>query len=117
MRRLLTLLMVFTLVIANGSAVAGAFCRHGSFADHDAARTSSDVRVSGAALNEETADSVASKRGALASAAAIAWVADLSPGPRLTLPFEVAHSVDPETAPARPLVGRSPTPLLQPPSA
>jgi hypothetical protein len=117
MRRLLTLLMVFTLVIANGSAVAGAFCRHGSLADHDAARTSSDVRVSGTALGEETADSVASKRGALASAAAIAWVADLSPGPQLTIPLDVTPSVDPEMAPVRRLVGRFPPPLLQPPSA
>jgi len=117
MRRFLTLLLAFTLVIANGPAVAGAICRHASLADHVAARTSHDSRVSGAALSEEAADSVVSKKGALASAAPIAWVADLSRGPQLTIPFSFAHDVDPEMAPVRPLVGRSPAPLLQPPSA
>ena len=62
-------------------------------------------------------NSVASKKGAVASAAAMAWVADLSPGPQLTVPFGVIPPVDPEMAPARLLVGRSLTPLLQPPSA
>jgi len=117
MRRFLTLLLVFTLVVANGPAVAGAICRHGSLADHVAARISNDSRVSGAALSEEAADSVASRKGALANAAAIAWVADLSSGPQLTIPLGFALSIDPEMAPARPLVGRSLTPLLQPPSA
>ena len=117
MRRFLTLLLVFTLVIANGPAVAGAMCRHGSLAEHVAARTSDDTRISGAALSEEAADSVASKKGAPASAGAIAWVADLSRGPQLTIPFAFTHAVDPEMAPVRPLVGRSLTPLLQPPSA
>ncbi len=117
MRRFLTLLLVFTLAIANGPAVAGAICRHGSLADHVAARISSDSRISAAALGEEAADSVASKKGALANAGAIAWVADLSRGPQLTIPFSIARPVDPEMAPVRPLVGRSLTPLLQPPSA
>jgi hypothetical protein len=117
MRRFLTLLLVFTLVIANGPAVAGAICRHGSLADHIAARASNDSRVSGVALNEEAADSVASKKGALANTVAISWVADLSRSPQLTVPFGFARPVDPEMAPVRPLVGQSLTPLLQPPSA
>lgn len=116
MRRFLTLFLAFTLVLVNGPAVAGAICRHGSLADHVAARTSNDSRVSGVALGEETADSVASKKGALANAGAISWVADLSRGPQLTVPFAPAQPVAPEIAPARPLVGRSLTPLLQPPS-
>ena len=117
MRRLLSLLLVFTLVIANGPAVAGAFCRHESLAEHVAARASNDSRVSGVAFSEEAADSVASKKGALASAGAISWVADLSRGPQLTLPFSFIRPIDPEAAAVRPLVGRSLTPLLQPPSA
>jgi hypothetical protein len=117
MRRFLTLLIVFTLVIANGPAVAGAICRHGSLAEHVAARTSHDSRVSNAALSEEAADSVASKKGALANSVAISWVADLSRGPQVTAPFNIGLSVDPETAPVRPLLGRSLAPLLQPPSA
>ncbi len=117
MRRFLTLLLVFTLVIANGPAFAGAICRHESLAEHSAARISKDARISGVALGEEAADSIAWKRGALANAVAIAWVADLSRGPQLTVPFGVTRPVDPETATVRPLVGRSPAPLLQPPSA
>ena len=117
MRRFLSLLMVFTLVIANGPAVAGAICRHGSLAEHVAARTSLDSRVANAALSEETADSVASKKGAIADSGAIAWVADLSPGPQLMVPFSFTQSVDPQMAPVRALVGRSLAPPLHPPSA
>lgn len=117
MRRWLTLFLVLTLVIANGPAVAGAICQHGSLAEHIAARTSNDSRVSGTALSEETADSLASKKGAAASAGAIIWVADLSRGPQLTIPFGASHKVDPEMAPVRLLAGRSLIPLLQPPSA
>jgi hypothetical protein len=116
MRRFLTLFLVFTLVVANGSAVAGAICRHGSLADHVAARISSDSQIAGVALSEEAADSVASKKGALASVGAIAWVADLSRGPEVMIPFSFIPSVEPVMAPARPLVGRSLAPLLQPPS-
>jgi hypothetical protein len=117
MRRFLTLFLVLTLVVANGPAAAGAICRHESLADHIAARTSDDARISGAAFSEEAADSVVSKKGALAGAGAIVWVADLSSGPQLIVPFSFIQPVDPETAPVRPLVGRSLTPLLQPPSA
>lgn len=117
MRRFLTLFLVFTLVVANGSAFAGAVCRHQSVAEHLAARTSADVRVSGAALNEEAAASVASKKAALADAGAFVWVGNLTRGPQLSIPFELASSIDPEMGLIRPLLGRSLQPLLQPPSA
>jgi hypothetical protein len=117
MRRFLSLLLVFTLVIANGSAFAGAVCRHQSLAEHEAAKTSTDARISGAALNEEAADSVASKKGALADAGAIAWLGNLARAPQLTVPFGFVRPLDPEMAPVRPLLGRSLAPLLQPPSA
>ena len=117
MRRLLTLFMMFTLVVANGSAVAGAICRHGSPASHEAARTSNDAPISGVASTEETADSVASKKGALALAGAIAFVADLSAGPQLIVPLDLARPLDPHMAPVSPLSGRSLAPLLEPPTA
>jgi hypothetical protein len=117
MRRLLTLFMVFTLVIANGSSIAGAICRHESLADHVAARKSDDARISGVAFSEEAADSVASKKGALVNAGAVAWVVDLPPGPQLTVPVGLTRPVDPDMAPVRPLVGRSLAPLLEPPAA
>lgn len=117
MRRLLTLFMVFTLVVANGASVASAICRHESLADHSAARKSLDARISGVAFSEEAADSVASKKGALANAGAVAWVADLPPGPRLTVPVGLTRPVDPFMALVRPLIGRSVAPLLEPPAA
>jgi hypothetical protein len=116
MRRLLTLFMVFTLVVANGSSIAGAICRHESLADHVAARKSDDARISGVAFGEEAADSVASKKGALANAGAVAWIADLSPGPQLTVPLDLTRPADPVMVLVRPLVGRSVAPLLEPPS-
>ena len=117
MRRFLTLLLAFTLVFANGSAFAGAICRHGSLADHNAARTSSDVRISGGALTEEATASVASKKGAVADSGTIVWIGHLARGPQLTIPFDVADSVYPEMGLARPLLGRTLQPLLKPPSA
>ena len=117
MRRLLTSLMLLVLVVANSTSVAAAICHHQSLADHVAARQSDDARISGVAFREEAADSVASKKGALADAGGVAWVADLSPGPRLTIPFGPTHSVDPDLALVRTLVGRSVAPLLEPPAA
>jgi hypothetical protein len=109
--------MVVILVVANGSSAAGAICRHESLAMHAAARKSPDARVAGVALSEEAADLAASKKGALADAGAIAWVADLSPGPRLTIPFGPSRPLDPDMALATSLAGRSLAPLLQPPAA
>lgn len=117
MRRLLTLLLVFTMVFANGSAFAGAVCRHQSLAEHVAARTSDDVQIAGAALNEEAAASLASKKAALADASAFVWVGHLARGPELAVPFDVASSIDPFMSQVTPLLGRSLQPLLQPPSA
>lgn len=116
-RHLLSLLMVVILIVANGSSVAGAICRHESLAKHAAARQSHDARVADVAFSEEAADSIASKKGALADAGAVAWVADLSPGPRLTIPFGPSGPLDPDVALVRPLVGRSLAPLLEPPAA
>ncbi len=109
--------MVVILVVANGSSVAGAICRHESPAGHSAARRSSDARISEVAFREEAADSVASKKGALADTGAVAWVADLSPCPQLAIPFGASRPLDPDMALVRPLVGRSPAPLLEPPAA
>lgn len=109
--------MVVILVVASGSSVAGAICRHESLANHAAARQSPDVRVAGVAFSEEAANSVASNKGALADAGAIAWIADLSPAPRLTIPFGPSRPLDADMALARPLVGRSLAPLLEPPAA
>jgi hypothetical protein len=117
MRRVLSLMLIAVLVVANGTAVAGAICRHESMAMHSAARQSADLRVADLALGEETAGSVASQKGAPAYAGAIAWVADLVPGPHWTAPFDPARALEPEPAPVRPLAGRSLAPPLKPPAA
>ena len=117
MRRLLTLFLIFTLVIANGSSVANAICHHQSLADHIAARKSDDARISGMAFSEEAADLVASKKGAVANTGAIAWIANLSPGPQLTVPLDLTHPAEHAMAVVRPLSGRSLAPLLEPPAA
>ena len=117
MRRIVSLLLMAIVVFTSGTAVAGAICRHGDMATHSAARQSGDLRVADSALGEETAGSVASQKGALAYAGAIAWIADLVKGPRLTVPFDSASALDPEPSPARPLAGLSLAPLLEPPAA
>ena len=110
-------MLVFTLVFANGSAFAGAVCRHQSLAEHVAAKMSNDVRISGAALDEEAADSVASKKAALTYAGALVWVGHLARGPELVIPFGAVTPIDPFMGVVTPLLGRSLPPLLKPPSA
>ena len=79
MARLLTLLMMIMLVAANGSAVAGAICHHRDAREHAIARQSQDAKVSAAALTEEAAAAVASKKGAMGSNASLALPAYILP--------------------------------------
>lgn len=115
-RRLLSFLMVVILVVANGSSVAGAVCSHESPAEHQAARQSDDARISSVAFSEDAANAVASKKGAIADAAAIIWIAALSRSPQLTIPFGFLP-LGPDRGLVRTLVGRSIAPLLEPPAA
>lgn len=117
MARLLTLLMIITLVVANGSAVAGAVCRHRDAREHAIARQSQDAKVAAAALTEEAAAAVASKKGALGSSVSLS----LPPGilPAAALPCAPA-AVEPMCGSPRQaatLSGRSIRPLLEPPVA
>jgi hypothetical protein len=109
--------MAVILIAANGTAVAGAVCRHESMANHSAAKQSHDSGISSVAFSEEAADRAASRKGALADAGAVAWVADLSPAPRLAVPHDPSRPLEHELARARPLAGRSLAPLLEPPAA
>ena len=117
MARLLTLLMMITLVVANGSAAAGALCLHRDARAHAIARQSQDAKIAAAALTEEAAAAVASKNGALGSNAALslpAYVlpeAGLTPAPPAVEPIR-ARQVEPV-----PLSSRSIRPLLEPPVA
>ena len=117
MARLLTLLMMIALVVGNGSAAAGALCRHQDARAHAIARQSHDAKIAATALTEEAAAAAVSKKGALGS------------GPSLSLPAYILPAAAPIPAPrasepAQGLqadsmqpAGRSIRPLLEPPVA
>lgn len=117
MVRLVTLLMMVTLVVANGSAAAGAMCRHRDARAHAIARQSQDAKVAAVALMEETAAAVVSKKGALGSNASVSLPAYILPCAALT---PAPRAVEPMRRPqeeSTPLSSRSIRPLLEPPVA
>jgi hypothetical protein len=117
MARLITLLMMITLVVANGSAAAGAVCRHRDARAHAIARQSQDAKVAAVALTEEAAADVASKKGALGSNASPSLPAYILPCAALA---PAPHAVEPMPRPqleSTPLPSRSIRPLLEPPVA
>jgi hypothetical protein len=117
MTRLVTFLMMITLVVANGSAAAGAVCRHRDARAHAIARQSQDAKVAAVALTEDAAADVASKKGALGSDASLSLpaymlpVATLTPAPRAVEPMQRPQMK------STPLPSRSILPLLEPPVA
>ena len=117
MARFLTLMMIIALVVANGTAAAGAVCRHRDAREHAIARQSQDAKVMAVALAEEAAAALASKKGAFGSAASLSLPAYVLPA---AAPSPVPHAVEPmrepELEPA-PLPGRSIPQLLEPPVA
>lgn len=117
MSRLLTLMMIFVLVLAHGSSVAAAICRHQDGVAHVAALQSEDSGVSAAAYGEETAGKAASRMGTPADAGSVTSPSDLLPTPGLQVPFRVREEVERHPADSPVLIGASVRPLLEPPSA
>jgi len=117
MGRFLTLMMIVILLLTHGSSVAAAICRHQSAGEHIAARQSHDAKISVAALSEETAGSVASKKGAPADGGSVSWPADMLPAPKFGAPFRLTEAVELQPAGAKVLIGTSVLPLLEPPTA
>jgi hypothetical protein len=117
MTRLLTLLMIVVLVMAHGSSVAAAICRHQDGGAHIAALESEDAAISAAAFGEETAAKAARGKGAPADSGAVHSPSDMLPAPALPVPFEVREASDRNPADSPILVGASIRPLLEPPSA
>ncbi|HYI38722.1 MAG TPA: hypothetical protein VE053_00215 [Allosphingosinicella sp.] len=117
MSRLLTLMMIFVLVLAHGSSVAAAICRHQDGVEHVAALQSSDAGVSAAAHIEETAGKSTSRKGVPADAGSVSSPSDMLPTLGFLAPFRVSEPA--ERSPSDPLilVGASIRPLLEPPSA
>ena len=117
MPRLLTLIMIVVLVIAHGSSVAAAICRHDSGAQHVAALQSDDAGISAVASGEEDAAKMGSKKGSLADGSSVSWPSDMLPAPALRVPFRETEPVDLDPADAPVLAGASVRPLLEPPAA
>ena len=117
MTRLLTLMMIVVLVLAHGSSVAAAICRHQNGVEHVAALQSEDAGISAAAQAEETAGNAASRKGAPADAGSTSWASDMLPMPGLSIPFRASEAAEPSPADPPALVGASVRPLLEPPSA
>jgi hypothetical protein len=117
MSRLLTLIMILVLVMAHGSSVAAAICRHQNGVEHALALQSSDAGVSAAASSEENAAKAGLKKGAPADSGAASSPADLLPAPVLPVPFRAKEPAERNPADPPVLAGVSMRPLLEPPSA
>jgi hypothetical protein len=117
MSRLLTLMMIFVLVVAHGSSVAAAICRHQDGVAHVAALQSEDAGVSAAALGEETAGRSASSKGVPTDPGSVSSPSDMLPTPGLLPPLRSEEPGERVPSDAPILVGASIRPLLEPPSA
>jgi hypothetical protein len=117
MSRLLTLIMIFVLVLAHGSSVAAAICRHQDGGAHVAALQSEDAGISAAAFGEETAGKSSARKGVPADAGSVSSPSDMLPSPGLVPPLRSTEPADRGPADAAVLVGASVRPLLEPPSA
>ena len=117
MSRLLTLMMIVVLVIAHGSSVAAAICRHDSGAQHVAARQSGDAGIAAVASGEEDAAKMGSKKGSLADGGSVSWPSDMLSSPGLKVPFRAAEPIERDPAEVPVLAGASVRPLLEPPAA
>jgi hypothetical protein len=114
--RLLTLLMMLVMVVANGTALEASVCRHGTSAAHAAALASHDRTVAAAALGEETAGSVADHKAALADDGSQLLAGYVLPAEPSVLPAAAAERFHPREADAAMPPGAAPPPLLQPPA-
>jgi hypothetical protein len=117
MSRLLTFVLIFVLVLAHGSSVAAAICRHHDGVAHVAALQSQDAGVSAAAYGEETAGKSTARKGVPADAGSVSSPSDMLPAPGLLPPIRANEPAERNPADAPVLVGASLRPLLEPPSA
>jgi hypothetical protein len=117
MARLLTLLLMITLVVANGSAAAEAMCRHRDARAHAMARQSQDAKVAAVALTEEAAAAAASKKGALGSNVSLSLPSCILPCAALAFAPRAAEPMRRPQLESAPLTSRSIRPLLEPPAA
>ena len=115
MSRFLTLMMIVILVIAHGSSVAAAVCRHPSSIEHGVALESSDANISAAAFSEEAAGKVVSKKGSPADSGSVSGLSGMLPGSGLPVPLRLSEPVDRNSHEPPALASASIRPLLEPP--
>ena len=115
MARLLTLLMMITLVISHGSAGAAAICHHQSQHQHAVALSSHDAGVAAAAIVEDAAADFVSGKASHSVAGHVHVAADMVPAPRLSASYHSAESPRLRPLPQAPLASLTMRPLLQPP--
>ena len=117
MTRFLTLMLIFVLVMAHGTSVAAALCRHQDGVDHVAALQSSDAGIAAAASSEEAAGKAASRKSVPADAGSVSSPSDMLPTLGLSAPLRVREPAERSPADSPRLVGATVPPLLEPPSA
>jgi hypothetical protein len=115
--RFLTIFMIVTLVIAHGSSVAAAVCRHQDAHEHALARESRNPNVAAVPLAEEAAAAADSKKGSSSANNSIHWPADMLPARLPSVPFRAVERVRLRPADQPALTSTSRRPLLEPPSA
>ncbi|MGZ8999134.1 MAG: hypothetical protein ACXW2T_09795 [Allosphingosinicella sp.] len=117
MARFLAFLMIFAVVVANGSSVAAAICQHQNIGEHVAARQSGDLKIAAVSLHEEAAAAAASKKGSQSASASVQWPTEMLPAGNGAEPFRAVEPVRYQRAVTTPLESTSSRPLLEPPSA
>lgn len=116
MARLLSLLMIFALVVTQGSAMAAAVCRHENAQEHALARTSPDRAVAAVSLREDAAAAAASKKASHSDNGAGHWPPQLLPPKAEQPPLRTVERARLRPTPQRALSSTAFPPLLEPPS-
>jgi hypothetical protein len=115
--RLLSLLMMLTLVLTNSAATAAALCQHEDAEAHASARQSDDAHIAAEAIIEEAAAAAESKEGAVADAGGFQLGGYLLPSDLLLPTPASLASAHQRSADADKRPSRAVSPLLEPPLA
>lgn len=116
-KRVLTLLMMATLTLVNGTALAAAMCVHQDAAAHASALHAGDTGEAAVAHMEEAAGSAASKQGTLADAGSLMLPAFVMPSASDALQAPIREAPPSAYADEDARLSRNIAPLLEPPAA
>lgn len=116
-KRLLTLFMMATLMLVNGTALAAAMCVHQDAAAHASALGAEDADEAAVAQMEDAAGSAAAKRGTLADAGSMMLPAFVLPPVSDEFRAPVREAPPAGYADDASALSRNVAPLLEPPAA